>query len=158
MSRRLFLSLSLLLAASPACPAGIPTGRFTINAKGINSEYLAVRGGLALGNTGGKTRLADEDATAEWYVDGTRIKSKSGRYLAYDPTGKSDKVFLVDRPGAGTDWSVSVPGKEKEDERAAVRATAGAVKGWYLGLEDGRPVLAKDPSQKLHVQRIWLHK
>src|SRR5262249_34665952 len=159
MSRRVFLCLPLLLAASSVCLAGIPTSKFTITVKGISSTYLAVRGGdLALGNTTGGTRLADEDTTAEWFVDGTRIKARGGKYLAYDPTGKSDRICLVDRPGEGTDWSVSVPGRAEEEQRAVIRAASGAAKGRYLSLESGRPVLSREPSEKLHLQRIWIHK
>src|SRR5262249_36111524 len=122
MSRRVFLCLPVLLVASSVCLAGIPTSRFTITVKGISSTYLAVRGGdIGPGSTTGRTRLADEDTTAEWFVDGTRIKARGGKYLAYDPTGKSDRICLVDRPGAGTDWSVSVPGREDEEQRAVVR-------------------------------------
>src|SRR5262245_40721615 len=111
----LVLPLSLVVAAAGL--AAIPTGRFTITAG--PGEYLAVeKGQLVLGrNSGGDE---NQDAPDRWYIAGTQIKSSvGGGYLAYDPSGQDNKVFLAPRPVRGADWAVRrVKGAKRRNERA----------------------------------------
>jgi hypothetical protein len=181
MRRRLFLALPLCLALASVCGAGIPTNRFNIvlTIPGDKDErkkdlFLAAdRGRLTLGESTFGNVGDTEDAVDRWYIDGTRIKSSVGGYLAYDPTGGDNRLYLADRPGAGTEWLVTVPGKGERDqgERASIRVASGPMKGWCLAVEDvaerradGRtvtvrhPVLTRDPKRRLEVERIWHHK
>jgi hypothetical protein len=131
MRYRALLCLPLCLLPLSVCHAGIPTDRFEI--------------GLPWGG--------------EWYIDGTRIKRvKGGQYLAYDPSGKDRGVFLVGKPGKGTDWWVAEPDKRREEDRGDIRAGSGPLKGWYLCVEGGRPVLRKGPYGKVQVRRVFDHK
>jgi hypothetical protein len=156
MNRLTIVALALL-AAAPCCLAGIPTNRFTISLRG---EYLAVRGErLALGQSTLGSVSDNKDAADRWYILGTQVKSSvGGGYLAYDPKGADGAVTLKAAPGEGTEWSIAVPGKASEGQKAVIRAASGTKKGWYLTLSEGRPVLAEDPAHKLQAERIWEHK
>jgi hypothetical protein len=177
MRPRYLLALPLALAVVSVCGAGIGTNRFNISirSKGSNREvFLAVADGrLTLGNSTFSSVSDNEDAADRWYITGTRIKSSTGAgYLAYDPSGRSPRVFLTPRPGKGTDWTVGIGEGAREGARGVIRAAAGKRKGWYLSVEvtrvnDGngntvrvrrRFILAKAPAQKLEAERIYSHK
>jgi hypothetical protein len=176
MLRRLLLALPVCLAVVSVCAAGIGTNRFTISIdKRHASEFLTVRQGeLTLGGSTFGSVSDNQDAADRWYIAGCKIKSSAGGgYLAYDPTGRSNRVFLRPEPGEGTDWFVGVGGRAREGERGAIQAASGPLKGWYLDVSvreeppqtaEGRkatrtvPVLSKSPSQKIEAERIWEHK
>lgn len=104
-------------------------------------------------------KRGNDAASWGWLLSGGRIKnSLSGRYLAYDPEGKDRRVFLVDRPGAGTDWD--------REYRSAMR---GPMKGWGLDVEEivekpsadgGRPrtvrrlILSQKPARQIQTGRF----
>jgi len=171
MNRLAIVALMLCLAATSPCVAGMPTNRFTIDMKG---EYLAVsKGQLVFGTSTFGSISDNKEARDRWYVLGTLIKSSvGGGYLAYDLTGESNAVVLKFWPGQGTEWSIAVPSKglDSEGKKAVIRVAKGPKKGWYLTIaeveveKDGRkvfvrrPVLSKDPPEKLCVERIWEHK
>jgi hypothetical protein len=75
-----------------------------------------------------------------WYIDGTRIKNRSGHYLAYDLTGKDRRVFLVARPGKNAEWidlTIPIGGKSKYDVEGYIghfKAANGILAGQYLRL------------------------
>jgi hypothetical protein len=151
--------------------AGIPTGTFTISTPD-RKVYLADRNGRL--TTGPPDRGVEADgfpAQGRWYVLGTQIKSSvGGGYLAYDPAGKSNAVFLTPRPGGGTQWTVSPGGPYGPGDRAAIRVGSGPKKGWYLGVEavqenkGGRTVtvhrlvLSEGRALELEAEQIYLHK
>src|SRR5689334_899927 len=96
--------------------AAVSTGRYTITARNgaAKAEYLAVKKGqLVLGpqSPRGDGGLDEKDAPDRWYVLGRKIKSSvAGLYLAYDPSGKDNHVFLTPTPkGKGTEWVVHRP-------------------------------------------------
>jgi hypothetical protein len=177
MDRRGLVVLSLFLAAAADAAGGIATNRYTISHREKDrrhEEFLAVsRGRLTLGGSTFGSVSDNLDAADRWFILGTRIKSSvGGGYLAYDPAGKEDQVFLVARPGEGTEWSVSVVGG-REGQRGVIRAATGPMKGWYLDVEDradkatdgkGKAVvlrlfvLRKTPSHRLEAERIYSHK
>jgi hypothetical protein len=173
MLRRLLLALPVCLAAVSVCAAGIGTGRFTISIEaGHDSGFLAVRRGeLTVGDSTFGSVFYNEDAADRWYISGPQIKSSvGGGYLAYDPTGKSNRVLLRPKPGEGTDWVLGVSGRARRGKRGAIQAASGPLKGWYLDVASGedkqetaegkkaaRPalVLSKHPSRKLEAEQIW---
>jgi hypothetical protein len=163
MVRRCVLSLAVCLVVGSVSVAGIPTDLFVISVKERQKKgnYLGVRKGeLGLGKSTFGAVYDTKDADDRWYVLGTQIKSSVvGGYLAYDAAGKDPKVFLVAKPGDGTEWSIDEPGKSREGVRGTIRAAAGPMKGWVLEIDaDGQPVLAKEPSKKLEVERVFEHK
>jgi hypothetical protein len=173
MCRRACLTLALCLVAVPVCVAGIATNRYTISsdATGMPGDFLAAREGEL--TVGGSTfgAVADtRDAPDRWYVVGTKIKSSLGGYLAYDTSGKSNRVFLTPEMGEGTDWLI---GRSRhEGERGTIQAAVGPLQGWFLCVEEAegqrgtatdkaaarRVVLARDPARKLEAERIYEHK
>lgn len=176
MTRRFWLALPVCLAFVSVCAAGIGTNRFTLSVadNGRVVDYVAVRKGrLTLGRSTFGAVSDNHDAADRWYVAGCKIKSSvGGGYLAYDPTGKSSRVFLSPEPGEGTDWLVGIGGRADEGKRGAVQAASGPLRGWYLDVSeedeqetaDGRthtrrvPVLSRAPSHKVEAERIWEHK
>lgn len=168
MCRRAFLTLALCLVAAPLGVAGIATNRFTIN---FDHDYLAARDGeLTLGTSTFGAVSDARDAADRWYVAGSKIKSSLREgYLAYDPSGKTNRISLTPEPGAGTDWLVGRSGRE--GQRGTIQAAAGPLQGWFLSVEEaedqgagpgktaGRQVvLAKEPAHKLEAERIYEHK
>jgi hypothetical protein len=176
MNRRWLLALLSSLTVASVCAAGIATNRFTIGVRdkgGRNEEFLAVRGGkLTLGSSTFGKISDNRDAPDRWYILGTRIKSSAGGgYLAYDPAGKDTRVFLVPRPGKGTQWTITLDKDAREGKRGVIRAGCGRLKGWFLSVEETREkqkdgtrvtvrrfVLAKAPARKLEAERIYEHK
>src|SRR4051794_11106307 len=113
MSPRAFALATLFLTAASVSIAAVPTRRFTITARhrAAKGEYLAVqKGQLGLGSPSltGDGGLDETDAPDRWYVLGSKIKSSvAGQYMAYDPSGKDNRVFLASKPEReGTDWVV----------------------------------------------------
>ena len=168
MCRRACLTLALCLLTVPVCVAGIATNRYTIsfNPQGAGGDYLAARHGeLTLGGSTFGAVSDARDAADRWYVAGTKIKSSlGGGYLAYDATGKSNRVFLTADMGEGTDWLI---GRSRhEGERGTIQAASGPLQGWFLCVEGAggepglgrRVVLGKDPAGKLEAERIYEHK
>jgi hypothetical protein len=111
-------ALVLLLTGLPApSAASEPSSEFhlTYRTSFGRTYYLAVVDG-PLTVTGSLPRAVKGKTSAVWYVEGTRIKSETGRgYLAYDPTGKDDAVFLAPRPGRNTEWWSPALGETPKD-------------------------------------------
>ncbi len=87
----------------------------------------------------------------EWTVSTPTIKSKSGKFLACDPEGRSPSVQLVKEKGANTRWTFDIlsnlnPGASREERgrfkegfngfRFRVQMAEGPFKGWYLACEE----------------------
>jgi hypothetical protein len=187
MRSRFYLALAVALAVVPMCAAGIRTSRFAISLESRGRDhwqraFLAARERkLILVQSTVDEVFGTRNAPTRWYITGTRIKSSvGGRYLAYDPSGQSTKVYLLSRPGKGTDWTVGIDknaeeglrGKNAEEGlRGTIRAAAGKLKGWYLSMEvhkkedgEGRTVtvhrfiLSRAPGRKFEAERIFVHK
>jgi hypothetical protein len=174
MNRRVFLMLTLWLVVGSACVGGTPTNRYVITCRFEKSgyEYVAVtKGQLTVGKA--SDRKHDQDAPDRWYSLGTKIKSSDGGgYLAYDPSGKNNRVFLTATPTEGTEWSLSLRKRSPGDqEHGVIRAATGPRRGWYLDAEeteektsdDGaktvrRLVLVKEPIHKVEAGRIYIHR
>jgi hypothetical protein len=174
MKRRFFLMAALWLAVGSACLGGTPTNRYVIACQFEKSryEYVTVtEGRLTVGKA--SERKDDQDAPDRWYILGTQIKSSDGGgYLAYDPSGKDNRVFLTARPAEGTEWSLSLRKRSPGDEEhGVVRAATGPRKGWYLDVEEieekvsddeartvRRLVLVKEPIHKVEAHRVYIHR
>jgi hypothetical protein len=161
MCRRACLTLALCLTAVPVSVAGIATNRFTISfaPKGIGGDYLTAQdGSLTLGGSTFGAVADTRDAADRWYIAGMKIKSSLGGYLAYDQSGKSNRVILTPEPGEGTDWLVGRTGPE--GQRGAIQAAGGPLQGWFLCVDEAgsRVVLNKEPGSKLEAERIYEHK
>jgi hypothetical protein len=109
-TRCLLVVLVVALSVSVAV-GGFPTGRFRVSWKSSDGTLLW------LTVVDKKLTVVDRVNDAGiWYIDGTRIKAASGDgYLAYDLSGKDNKVFLVPKPGDNTEW------EERPDQRLRVR-------------------------------------
>jgi hypothetical protein len=169
--RRLFLVLPACLVLAPMCAAGIPTDFFMINVpanKGKPIPLVAEDGKATTGNSTFNRVPDRNEAPDRWYIFGSRIKSSvGGGYLAYDPTGKSKRVFLAaKRDGEGTEWDVELKGGNVYT-LGVIRAGTGKVKGWGLVVEEAtekrrdgktvtvqRIILAKDPPGPTTVTRL----
>jgi hypothetical protein len=134
-SRCLLVVLVVALSASIAA-GGFPSRKFQITFPnpGGKTLYLAVV----------DKKLAASAAAEVWYIDGTRIKAASGDgYLAYDLSGKDNKVFLVPKPGDNTEWKVTTneirgpSGKPEDVEgyRSSFSAARGKLAGKALCLQ-----------------------
>jgi hypothetical protein len=164
MARRTILLLALWLTAVSAGVASLKaTNRFTIhNSDGKPKEFVKVWLGEAA--VGGRSWLGlledDSDAPERWYILGSQIKSSSGGgYLAYDPEGKSNRVFLSREAGKGTDWTVSLEHFDREEkarERGPVTAYRGPMAGWALDVEKVREKL--EDGDSVTVRRLVLSK
>ena len=177
--RRSWPALAMLLVASTPTIAGYPTKVFYITAKEgrEKAQYLAVRDGkLALGPL---SFIKDQPWEARppcgWYILGTQIKSSliDGGYLAYDPTGKDDRVSLVKEPiGEATEWVITkgeLWGKNEttgaNHDWARIQASAGPLKGYFLDFErdislaEGPPadyvVLRKKAAWNVEASRVY---
>jgi hypothetical protein len=86
-----------------------------------------------------------------WTVSTPTIKSKSGKFLACDPEGRSPSVHLVKDKGANTRWTFDImsnlnPGASREERgrfkegldgfHFRVLVAEGPFKGWYLTCEE----------------------
>lgn len=174
MNRCCFLMAALWLMVASACLGGTPTNRYIISCRVEKSgyEYVAVtKGRLTVGKA--SNRKDDQDAPDRWYILGTKIKSSDGGgYLAYDPSGKDNRVFLTPTPTAGTEWSMSLRKRSPGDEEhGVIRAATGPRRGWYLDVEEieektsddatktvRRIILAKEPRHKVEAARVYIHR
>jgi len=171
--RRTFISLMLWAVTASLAAAGTPTNAFTISPPDKRDYLVARWAGPAVVPPPPEVDCDGRPTSARWYVEGTRIKSTvGGGYLAYDPTARDGRVFLVSSPGEDTDWDVNVPEKSRlaEGKRAVIRVAKGPLRGWYLSVKEEtkregersvtiqRVWLTKDPGRKLEAERIILHK
>lgn len=174
MNRCGILMAALWLTIASACLGGTPTNRYLITChfKKSGYEYVAVtKGRLTVGKA--SDRKEDQDAPDRWYILGTKIKSSDGGgYLAYDPMGKDNRVFLTAAPTEGTEWNMSLRKRSPGDqEHGVVRAATGPRRGWYLDVEeieektsDGRTkivrrlVLVNEPIHKVEAGRVYIHR
>jgi hypothetical protein len=178
MGRSTGICLALGVVVAELCRAAIPSSTFTISTPD-RKVYLADREGrLTAGAPDGKADYDSGPGPCRWYIQGTQIKSTvGGGYLAYDPTGKSNAVFLTTKPGSGTQWTVRLQNPPPKNEcgpfgpeRAAIRVGSGPKRGWYLSVEAvqenrgggtvtvHRLVLSESPALQLQAQRIYDHK
>src|SRR5262245_47721028 len=125
----------ILLLGCLAWAAAAPAGRadvFGISPTGADGALTVVDGApvRAVGGPGGGdwVLLRRTGQTTIKVVGPVRYK---GMYLAYDPTGKRDGVFLVAKKGKGTLWSLEPP-RGADAEVYRIRAAEGVNKGWYL--------------------------
>jgi hypothetical protein len=135
MKRLLPGAFAVVLVASAAV-AGYPARQFQItfrDQKGKTKLHLAVVDGKL---TTLPEPLRSQDRTAKtsdiWYVDGTRLKSAAGGYLAYDLSGDDARVFLAPMPGDNTEW------KQELKPEGATSRTLSDVKGWTATFYAGR--------------------
>jgi hypothetical protein len=175
MARRTLLLLALWVTAVSVGVASLKaTARFTIhNSDGQAKEFVKVwLGEPAVGGRSLRGLLSeDSDAPERWYILGSQIKSSTGgSYLAYDPEGKSNRVFLSREAGKGTDWTIGLEHFDREEqarERGTIAAYWGPMAGWSLDIEetmekpkDGDPVtvrrlvLSKKPRHPFVADRI----
>jgi len=152
----------VLLPLIVVCAGGIPTNRYQIAAgAGRDGKYLQIDNGrLALGKTSVGDGTDNRDALDCWYVAGGKIKnSLTGAYLAYDPTGKSPQLFVVEKPGEGTDWRVTLKKRSPGDEeRGSLQATEGTAKDWYVIVDEGQARLSAESVHPVEVRRVYIHK
>jgi ABC-type glycerol-3-phosphate transport system substrate-binding protein len=187
MRRPLLLALTLGLAACSVCAAGIqaPTEFFKITAWVDGNQtrkevHVRVQDGqlaFAEGRPTSDWEDRKESRPDRWYVLGTKIKSSMGPgYLAYDPSGKDPRVYLSGTAGDGTDWKISDRQEGKGDFNdpayGVTQAAVGAVKGWYLDIEESeekgkdgkmatvyRLVLRKEVAKtKVHTNRLTTYR
>jgi len=165
MARRTILLLALWLAAASVGVASLKaTARFTIhNRDGQPQEFVKVwLGDAAVGGRSLRGLLSeDRDAPERWYVLGSQIKSSTGGgYLAYDPEGKSNRVFLSREAGKGTDWAISLEHFDREEqarERGTLAAYWGPMAGWSLDIEEVKEN-REDGGDPVSVRRLVLSK
>jgi len=186
MRRHVIWSVPVFVALVSVCYAGIPGNFHRISAgnKEGKVQYVGVeKGALVLGKRSPHLQKRNEtDAHYDrWFVSGTKLKSSTGGgYLAYDPTGKSSRVFLTPKADTeGTDWVIHCPkgvffGKNEsrsvDEEWGILQAASGPMKGWYVEVEefehkgeDGKAavvhrfILSKTPSWNVEVSRMYLH-
>jgi hypothetical protein len=131
---QLFLGVALSLAAlAPAAAAA-----------NIHSIGFGDTG--ALGVVGGDVRVvSSEPEFYDWELNVItetprtirvlRPENWSGWYLAYDPEGKDNGVFLARKSGPGTQWVLTkVRGKGEGLHVYAIQPASGKSKGWYLDI------------------------
>jgi len=140
MKPRCVLVVLVVAVSASLALGGFPSRKFQISFPnpGGKTLYLAVVDKKPTGSA----------AAGVWYIDGTRIKAASGDgYLAYDLSGKDNKVFLVPKPGDNTDWKVTAteirgpsgkPG-DVEGYRSSFYAAAGKLAGKSLCLQTLKP-------------------
>jgi hypothetical protein len=155
--KRLAVLLLIGVVPVPFVTAGIPTRYFTVSCKG---GLLHVRDGKPC--VGTVSTDADKEAPDHWFLGGNSIKSSVGAgYLAYDPTGKSDKIFLSTKFGSHTEWQIvqtrgKTPG-DRDEVRATIRAANGPMKGWEIDVKDGQLILNKTATRPAQANRVVLH-
>ena len=185
MNRRIFVLLPLVLVLTAVCYAAVPTRHYKIAAKSSdgNAGMLCVeKGSLELGSRSKEENFLDKDGELDirdtpdgWFVLGTKVKSSvGGGYLAYDPTGKHNRLVLASKAeDAGTDWIIR---KAKPDvkkgrgERGILQAAAGPLKDRFLDVgvmdvtqSDGTIissrcfVLSKEPGWEVEIVRVIIH-
>jgi hypothetical protein len=165
MARRTILLLAFWLAAVSVGAASLKaTNRFTIhNGDGQAKEFVKVwLGDAAVGGRSLRGLLSEDgDAPERWYILGAQIKSSTGGgYLAYDPEGKSNRVFLSREAGKGTDWTISLEhpaGVDPAIERGTIAAYWGPMSGWSLDIEEVKEK-PKDGGEPVTVRRLVLSK
>jgi hypothetical protein len=155
MKRSIVLLLGTLVL--PSVLGGIPTRYYGIACG--SGCIQSKEGKLCVG----RGDWDNKDGACNWYLGGSSIKSSTGAgYLAYDPTGKSNKLSLSAKPGDNTDWQMVVTkGKTPGDEHeatATIRAANGPMKGWMIDVEDGQLILSKSASKPASAFRVVLHK
>jgi len=157
MKRSLVLLLLGLLAV-PTVLAGIPTNYFCVHCKGgfIHAED----GKLWVSSSSTEQK---RDASDHLYLGGGSLKSSVGAgYLAYDLTGKSNKLVLSSATGDHTVWHMvqtrgTTPG-DRDEITATIRAANGPMKGWVIDVEAGQLILSKTASKPARAERVILHK
>lgn len=186
MSRRVILVLLIFVALVSVCYAAVPTRHFRIRAKlnggdtgfvQIYEKKLELDGPTLVEDFRDKDGQLDiKDSDDGWFVLGTKIKSSvGGGYLAYDATGKDNKVFLAhDAEDIGTEWTIRVSegskGKRNTAQWATLQAANGPLKGHYFDIEqietkqkDGsirrsrRFLLREKPVWTVEVGRVVIH-
>ena len=134
MARRYALALVLVAAAPASGSVPSPEARITFPGFILPGPSLAVVDGK-LTVTYGPVKPVRGKTSDVWYFEGTRIKSATGRgYLAYDPSGKDNRVFLAPRPGRDTEWRI----------RSWREGTGGEVLGWNSTFAPARGKLAHE--------------
>lgn len=144
--------------------AGTPTPFHTLSRKvgekanDRRFEFLGIRDGkLGVGQS--KFATYDESDDNGWSIAGGRIRSKrTGQYLGYDPTGRDNRLVLVDGAGEGTAWVIKSNAAAREEERGTVRAETGPLAGYSIDIVGGAPVLVKTATSDVQAWRIYVHK
>ena len=88
--------------------------------------------GVAGGKPAAITKGGQDDDISDWDEVWKTIRHAHTRlYLAYDPSGKTNAVFLkkASEDGDGTEWLVV---HAAEPMSYVIRAAGGPHKGWYL--------------------------
>jgi hypothetical protein len=151
--QRAGLAAVLLLAAGVATAGD--QAREGVYWLGTGDWQLCERDGEAVlrasGWRKGKSGWLPADSRDEWEVSAPTIKSKSGKFLASDPDGRTPSVQLVKDKGANTRWVFDIVAKlePKSGEgleaklkegpsgfRFRVKMDEGPFKGWYLAAEE----------------------
>ena len=112
----------------------------------------------------------DEDAPGRWYIAGSLIKhSLTGRYLAYDTTGKDPRLYSTKLPEKETTtWRITRHAKSSPSvPKGLIQADSGPFKDYYLGqkieydinnkITARFPLLVKDPTSTFAVT-VYIHK
>lgn len=108
----------------------------------------------------------------QWEANYPTLKTSDGKYLAYDVSGESPRVFVTDKKGPNTNWAFVGLKEFTKDEGGGydsgeklwisswvksvslkLEAREGAYRGWSLARKDGKLVLVKDPAG---ATTVWL--
>lgn len=108
--------------------------------------------------------------SGKWKASSPNVRSAEGKYLAYEITGKSPRVYFTKEKGAHTAWAfvdqkdfsehhlVCEQGKDwiSHDETGftlRLRATEGPFRGWYLSrTKEGKLELTKEVRRAAEVK------
>src|SRR5215212_7190563 len=98
MHRRALFCLMLGAAAASIGAAGTPTDAFTISTPDKRHYLVARETGVEAVPPPREVDWDGRPTSARWYVEGTRIKSTVGGYLAYDPSARDGRVYVSPKP------------------------------------------------------------